>query len=83
MEKGGRGGGRRRGGKKVPGLSFLVRGVSYRRFPKALAVGTKLKKKGILAEKKGKPGEGAEALGLSELKLVGVVFSSKAALIDR
>lgn len=28
-------------------------------------------------------GDGAEALGLRELKLVGVVFSSKAALIDR
>lgn len=26
--------------------------------------------------------DGAEPLGLSELKLVGVVFSSKAALID-
>lgn len=32
---------------------------------------------------KGEAGEEAEALGLSELKLVGVVFSSKAALIDR
>lgn len=34
-----------------------------------------------MAEKEA--GDGAEPLGLSELKLVGVVFSSKAALIDR
>ena len=33
--------------------------------------------------RKREAGEGAEPLGLSELKLVGVVFSSKAALIDR
>lgn len=43
---------------------------------------SKLKKKrAILAETEA--GDGAEALGLRELKLVGVVFSSKAALIDR
>lgn len=55
-------------------------------FPGALAVGTKLflkKKRESWQEKGGKAGEGAEPLGLSELKLVGVVFSSKAALIDR
>lgn len=49
-----------------------------------LAISTKLNKKkkngGILAGKGAV--DGAEALGLSELKLVGVVFSSKAALID-
>lgn len=43
---------------------------------------TKLKKKGESWQKR-EAGEGAEPLGLSELKLVGVVFSSKAALIDR
>lgn len=57
-------------------------------FSKALAVvgkkkSPKKKKERRESWQKEEAGEGAAPLGLSELKLVGVVFSSKAALIDR
>lgn len=53
----------------------------HRRFPKLWPLRRKVKRRESWQKKEA--GEGAAPLGLSELKLVGVVFSSKAALIDR
>lgn len=67
-------------------LSLSLTPVLVLAAPGALAVGAKLffrKAEKCWQEKGGKPEKEPEPLGLSELKLVGVVFSSKAALIDR